>query len=427
MFSSPRHVSHQDRSESSIVSAADSQHDANRPAIDDVLVEESSDSLVEASDGSSSDTPPPSLQTRMPSDLSSYPCHQSLALSAMRGAAEYAWQAAGRSANAVGFVLLADAAPTTLRPMAAALSALTAGYCGYRLLTAKIGNGSCVQKLAVALGTTTTAAAGGIAAAYGWATPSLAIAAGSVMTAALTGSLHERKPGTACDTAAILPALFLTTTGTSLAVLTFVPSLRMIDTDKLPRRSLALLAEAVTTEVFKGFTERSIPRVSRDGVAFERKLIVALTGLLPYALASIGFNGALGNLLRAQMRSDRFDDLLIPMLVGALANVVKGAVNSALLCRHLGDEATVQPAACPTPPDGSTLMAKTALRYVIAHARDVLYLSLVDHGINDMAAACTAYVLYAFFAQHRDLIFDLMQGDGWNEPRLTSSEQADLQ
>lgn len=65
----------------------------------------------------------------------------------------------------------------------------------------------------------------------------------------------------------------------------------------------------------------------------------AALGLLPQALASIGLNGAPGNLLRAQMHRDQFEDLLIPMLAGALANVVKGMVNTALLRSQAGDAA----------------------------------------------------------------------------------------
>lgn len=336
----------------------------------------------------------------------------------MRGMAEYAWQAAGRCANTVGFVLLAERPGSTLQPLSAALSAVTAGYCGYRLLTAKIGNETCAQKLLVALGTAATATAGGLATAYGWASPALAMAAGAIVNFAVTGGMRQAACTPPLGQTVAMPALFAATTGATLAVLAFVPSLHLINLDKLPRRSLALLAESVVTEFCKGTTERTLPRFSREGMSFERRLKVALMGLLPYALASISFNGALGNLLRAQMRSDQFDDLMIPMLAGALANVVKGMVNTAVQRWELGDTASVQSPECPSMPERRALFAKTALRYLIAHARDVLYLSLVDHGMDELSAACTAYTLYAFFAQHRELMFDLMQGDGWSEPRL---------
>jgi hypothetical protein len=423
MIAFPVRLPRPDLSESSIVSVADSSESDSASTVASGSVDDSMDSVIDSMDSSSSaELNVPSMHTR-PRPVAPVPlCNDWYALSGTRGVAEYAWQTAGRAANAAAFVLLASADPGALRPIAAMLSALTAGYCGYRLIRAKTGDETCAQKLAVALGTAASAAAGGVATAYGWAAPGLAIGTAGIISAALAcgASATAVRPTCAADT--VIPAVFVASSGASLTLMAFVPSLRMIVIDKLPRRSLALMAEAMTTEFFKSSTERTLPRLDRESLAFERKLTGALMGLLPYALASVGLNGALGNLLRAQLHSDRYEDLLIPMLVGALANVVKGAVNTALLCHSAGTRATVQAPECPSLPDRSALMAKTALRYVIAHARDVLYVSLVEHGMNDMAAACTAYALYALFAQHRDLLFDLMNGEGWSEPQLTARE-----
>jgi len=420
MYLSPTARPHLDASESAFVASIDSS--SADSAFDTVSVSsaESSSSIIDSSDSDSSVEPAaPSVRTREAQGCPTGDGSSWYALGAMRGIAEYLWQTAGRSANALCFTLLVDAAPGTLRPMAAAVSALTAGYCGYRLLKAKIGDETAAQKLVVALGTSAAATAGGAVAACGWAAPGLAIASAGVLTFALSGFTSQSAGTPALATKPAMPLLFVATAGAALTAMTFVPSLRMIDVGKLPRRSLSLLAEAATTEIFKGATERMLPRASREGLAFERRLKLALTGLLPYAAASIVFNGALGNLLRAQMKSDRFEDLLLPMLVGALANVVKGAVNAALLRCSRDDPAGMQAAECSRPPGLSVLLARTALRFVIAHGRDILYLSLVNHGMSDLAAACIAYLLYAFFAQHRDLLFDMMQGDGWSPPHLT--------
>ncbi len=295
---------------------------------------------------------------------------------------------------------------------------MAAGYGGYRLLKAKIGDETCAQKLAVALGTAATAMAGGATATSGWAAPGLALAAAGVLTVVTTGITNACPDTPRASTGSAMPLLFVATAGASMTTMVFVPSLRMTDSGKLAHRELSLLAEAATIELFKGTTERLLPRANRDGLSFERKLTLAMTGLLPYMAASLAFNGLLGNLLRAEMSSERLNDLLIPMLVGALANVVKGAVNAALLRCSRDDPLAVQHAAgatCPALPD---LCAKTALRFVIAHGRDILYLSLVQHGIDELGAACIAYSLYAFFAQHRELLFDMMQGDGWTEPQV---------
>lgn len=407
MYLSPIGRLQQDASESSIIASIGSSDSDTDSDFDTVSVSsaESYSSIIDSVDSDSSDERlAPTMRTHERRSCANGGCNNWYALGALRGVAEYLWQTAGRSADALCFTLLVDAELSTLRPLAAAVSALGAGYCGYRLLSAKIGDETCAQKIAVALGSAAAAAAGGAAAACGWAGPGLAVASAGAVSFALFGmSSRSANPLPAAGTA--MPLLFVATTGASLTAMAFVPSLRMIDVGKLPRRSLSLLAEAATTEIFKGATER--------------KLKLALTGLLPYAVASVMFNGALGNLLRAQMKSDRFEDLLIPMLVGALANVVKGAVNAALL-RHSRDEATgFQAAECARPAGLTVLLARTALRFAIAHGRDILYLSLVSHGMSDLAAACIAYLLYAFFAQHRDLLFDMMQGDGWSTPHLT--------
>ncbi len=419
MYLSPAGSTRDDASASSIVTSSDSSHADSEFDTVSVSSRESSSDIISSVDSDSSDEQPvPAMRLHKARTCTNVECSSWFALGTIRGIAEYAWQAAGRSANALCFSLLVNATPGTLRPLAAAASALAAGYCGYRLLKAKVGDETCAQKFAVAMGSAAIAAAGGGAAACGWASPGLALASAGAVTFVLSGVARKSARLSSPAAAPAMPLLFAMTTGASLTAMVFVPSLRMIDVGKLPRRSLSLLAEAATTEIFKGATERMLPRASREGMSFERKLKIALTGLLPYAVASVLFNGALGNLLRAQMQSDRFEDLLLPMLVGALGNVVKGAVNAALLRCSRNDPAGVQAAKCPGPPALPALINKTALRFVIAHARDILYLSLVEHGISELAAACTAYLLYAFFAQHRDLLFDMMQGDGWSDPQV---------
>jgi hypothetical protein len=221
--------------------------------------------------------------------------------------------------------------------------------------------------------------------------------------------------------------------GASIAVVAYTPGLRAADVGKLGRRTIALLAEAVTIELFKGSTERIAPGVDRSRLSFERKLKIGLIGLLPYAFASVMFSGIFGNLLRAQMKSDQFESYFAPLLVGALASVIKGAVNTAIVrsrgnlssCAS-GDDDGVNAAEglrCPTL--GITL-EKAAVRFAIASARDVIYLSLVDSGLEEIPAACIAYSLYAFFAQHRELMLDMMQGEGWSEPKVVQRTSAEL-
>lgn len=348
------------------------------------------------------------------------------ALSAMRGAAEFVWHGVGRVVNAGTFVMLSNVPASGLRIAAAVATGVAAAGCGYRFVASRTGGGggACGTALASATGLITGIAAG-TATYYGSGYPGLMVAAASAIAFGAsyvqhaTASEEEAAP----LASSVPPAVVVAVTGASIAVVAYTPGLSAADIGKLSRRTIALLAEAMTIELFKGSTERVIPSVDRRRLSFERKLKAGLIGMLPYAVASVAFGGIFGNLLRAQMRNDRFENHLAPLLVGALASVVKGAVNTAVI--RCGGDLSVCSSSDPDgvrpaeggrcPPSGITL-EKAALRFVIANARDVIYLSLVDSGLNEFSAACIAYSLYAFFAQHRDLMFDMMQGEGWCEP-----------
>lgn len=393
----------------------------------------SSSSVIDSVDEDSSDSADaPTLRsaaTSAPDTPGRFGCPTDWpALSAMRGIAEYAWQASGRAVNAACFVALANVPAEASRYVATVASASMAGYVGYRLLVSTIGTDRCSKVLAIALGTAVSAGAGAAATYYGSALPGLAIAGSGLLGFTLSGVRHYacRHPEDAVTLvpATVAPALIIASSAGSIAVAVCVPALRTLDVGRLGRRTLALMSEAVTIELVKGGTERVIPAANRHQLSFERRLKAGLIGMLPYALASVVFNGALGNLLRAQMRSDRYEDYLAPLLVGALANVVKGAVNEAVV--RFGGElsscgaeetAAVRAAEGLRSPAAGIVIAKTALRFAIASARDILYLSLVERGLEELPSACIAYTLYAFFAQHRDLLFDMMQGAGWTEPQ----------
>lgn len=350
-------------------------------------------------------------------------------LGAMRGLAEYAWQGSGRIVNAGCFSLLASADGEALRYATTALSAAGAGYCSYRLLRARLGSESCATTLAAVVGSLLMAGTAGVATYTASTIPGLGIAVTSTLAFMLSG-LQRHANGqrqTSAWATAGPPALVVLGSTASMAVAVCVPALRSIDHGKLARRTLALLAEAATVELIKGSTEQFMPGVDRGKLSFERRLRAGLIGLLPYATASVLFSGVLGNLLRAQMNSERFEDYLVPLLVGALSNVVKGAVNTALLrsgaeCPPCGahQEGPVRATEGLKLPQADKLCAKTALRFLLLHGRDVLFLALIDGGIAEIPAAVITFALYAFFAQHRDLMFDLMQGDGWSEPQIVT-------
>lgn len=349
-----------------------------------------------------------------------------LAMSTIRGLAEFAWHGTGKVINAGCFVLLSNVPPSSLRIAASVMAGVAAGHCSYRMVATRTGDGPRGKALAALAGMVTGAAAG-TATYVGSGYPGLMVAAASVAGFGASHVQHAERRTEQAPLAGVVPgAVVVATCGASIAVAVCTPALRIMDTGKLGRRTLALLAEAVSIEFFKGTTERLFPGIDRSHLPFERRLKAGMIALLPYALASVVFSGIAGNLLRAQMHSERFEHHLVPLLVGSLASVVKGAVNTAVL-RCSGESTSCGSASADglRVPEGLHLPAigftfeKAALRFAIASARDVIYLSLVDGGLEEMPAACLAYSLYAFFAQHRDLMLDMMQGEGWSEPRTT--------
>jgi hypothetical protein len=350
------------------------------------------------------------------------------ALSSMRGAAEFIWHGVGRAINAGVFIVLSNSPASHLRIAASVATGIAAGGCGYRFVASRAGDGACGKALASATGLVTGFAAG-TATYYGSGYPGLMLAAAGTISVGMSYVQNASRSSeeSAPLAKAVPPALVVAVAGASIAVTVYTPVFRALDLGKLGRRTIALLAEAVTVELFKGVTERMIPGPDRNLLSLERKLKAALIGMLPYALASVTFGGILGNLLRAQMKSDRYENYFVPLLVGALASVVKGAVNTAVLrChQHLSvcgsdDPAGVRRAEGPRCPPLGITAEKAALRFAIASARDIIYLSLVDSGLDDASSACIAYSLYAFFAQNRELMIDIMQGEGWSEPRINA-------
>ena len=404
--------------------------------------DESSSSIDSTDSNSTKESVVPNTRSRTNSNIdtcSTSSCGYSWpALSLMRGTAELLWHGVGRVVNAGTFIALSNVPASGLRITASVMTGFAAGGCGYRFVASRTDGGACGTALAAAAGLVTGIAAG-TATYYGSGYPGLMVAATSVVAFGASHVQHsmdnmDNREVYAPLANAVVPAVVVAVHGASIAVVAYTPGLRAADVGKLGRRTIALLAEAVTVELFKGSTERIVPSVDRSRLSFERKLKLGLIGLLPYAFASVVFGGIFGNLLRAQMKSDQFESYFAPLLVGALASVIKGAVNTAIVRRSgdlsscaSGDDDGVRAAEglrCPTP--GITL-EKVALRFAIASARDVIYLSLVDSGLEEIPAACIAYSLYAFFAQHRELMLDMMQGEGWSEPRLvqrTSAEAA---
>ncbi len=345
---------------------------------------------------------------------------------------DLAGQALGRTIGLSVLVALThiESGKLPVQILAAGAGAIAAGTQAYLIGKYQIGTTSALQKTAVGLCTVTAAAAGGSIAALGTmpaitvlASCSIATATTSLLKFLCAGHTEEHQftnkakaVALGVATAVSLSGMFLTEVNWSTAESTFAA------------RSIASLAEAAVIELCKSSLEQYGPSVDRNLLNFESKAGVSLMGLLPYYAATILFNGVLSAKLQPANDSHAFLDLWGALTIGSLANAVRGAANAGAAYLHHMNKANV------TKPDTSILrphrgvqqpalekMAKkTAVRFFLSSCRNAVYFSLREKGMSILAASCIAQACYAVFAQNRDLIYDLMQGEGWSEPVLVS-------
>ena len=144
-------------------------------------------------------------------------------------------------------------------------------------------------------------------------------------------------------------------------------------------------------------------------------------GLLPYAAATIALNGYVSGLLQPANDSTEFLQLIMPLMIGAIANGIRGISNATAVYRvhaqrdrSADDTGTmIRPGQGPVCPDLSVVGKKSAVRFFMSACRNAIYVQLRKSGMSVLHASVLAQFAYAFFAQNRDLVYDLMQGEGW--------------
>jgi hypothetical protein len=344
-------------------------------------------------------------------------------------ARDYAGQAAGRSVGLGIFVAASALAPSALpmRLVAGSVGALSAGTQAYLIARNQIGIESRSQKLGIGVCTVAAAAAGACVAGLGSAQPVMTLAVGTALTVAasllrLCGSDDET--ASAADGAKAI-AFFMGTAATLTAVT--VTDKHWISTaPELAARTLGTAGESLVVELCKSSLERAGLSVNREVLNFRGQVLASVAGTLPYLAATVLLNGYVGALLRGPNDAYRFNELIGPLLFGAVANAIRGASNAAALyLLHRGGHCIGKPEARSIRaseglrlPDLSALGQKTAIRFFLSNCRNAIYLKMREHGMSVMQAGCLAQLVYAFFAQNRELIFELMQARGWTEPTL---------
>lgn len=350
---------------------------------------------------------------------------------------DLAGQALGRTAGLGVLVALSqlEAGRLPIQIIAGGIGAITAGTQAYLIGKNQIGSTTTLQKTALMFCTATAAVAGGSVAALGAIQPvavlsSCAIATG---TASLLNFLQCRQPEEQAIKEKAKAIAFGIAAAASLSGALIVSQNWIASEPTFAARSIASLTEATLIELCKTSLEQVGSSVDRSVLTFEGKAGVSLMGLLPYYAATVLFNGLLSAKLQPPNDSHAFLDLWGPLTVGALANAIRGAANAGATYLQFQNQSNIKktgasilrPHGGIQKPDCQKMAQKTAVRFFLSVCRNAMYFSLRENGMSMISAACMAQACYALFAQNRDLIYDLMQGEGWSEPILT--ERSEIQ
>ena len=345
---------------------------------------------------------------------------------------DLAGQALGRTAGLGVLVALSqlESHKLPIQIIAGGIGAVAAGTQAYLIGKHQIGSATALQKTALAFCTVTAAAAGGSVAALGSMQPVAVLASCAIATgtASLLNFLQCRDPEERTLTEKAKVIAFSVATAASLSGVLIAHQNWIAAEPTFAARSMASLTEAALIELCKTSLEQLGPSVDRSVLNFEGKAGMSLMGLLPYYIATVLFNGILSAKLQPTNDSHAFLDLWGPLTVGALANAVRGAANAgAVYLQHQNknnvkktNAPIVRPHTGIQKPDYKKMAQKTCVRFFLSTCRNAMYFSMRENGMSMLSAACMAQSFYSLFAQNRDLIYDLMQGEGWSEPVLTS-------
>ena len=364
---------------------------------------------------------PPSLLDSACASIARPPVLTSLA----HGARDLAGQAIARTVGLAVFTRAAALAQDTvpLSVVVGGAGAITAATQAWLIASRQIGTDTRAGYLGTIACTGAAAVAGGAIAVLGASQPVIALGVGSALAVAtsllkLYARNHEEERAVD-DVKGI--AMFFGTAASLTAV--SVIDHQWSGISDAPARNLGILGESLTVEFFKSTLERLGPSINRDALNFNGKVLISLAGMLPYVASAVLINGYISGLLQPNTDTDShsFRELILPVLLGALANAVRGAANATaayLLHAHsIGtnspDQEVLRPAEGLRKPDTEKIIKKTAIRFFISSCRIAVYTKLRSQGLSIMQASLLSQAVYGVFAQSRDLIFDLMQGEGW--------------
>ena len=328
---------------------------------------------------------------------------------------------AGLAIYTATFALAEKMFPLTIA--AGVVGAVSGAVQSWMLASDHIGTDTPLHLLATLGCTAAGAAVGGSISAIGVTQPVVTLAVGGTLTAvASVMRLWAQNPedhARVDSSKGIVAFLGAATTLTAVAT---------VDRDwhapeDIAARNMGTLGESLTVEFFKSTLERVGPSVDRQALNFNGKMLASLAGSLPYVIATVLLNGVVSGLLQPSGPSDthRFNELILPTLIGALANAVRGFVNASavgqLHAHQIGiahpERELLRPHQGFRKPERDRIIVKTAIRFFISSCRNAIYTKLRAKGLSPTEAASIAQLIYGFFAQNRDVIFDILHGEGW--------------
>ncbi len=377
----------------------------------------------EASHPANNPPPAPSMRSRV-------------ALACLSHAArDFAGQTAGRLLGLGVYSLLSTLGETPMRVASGIAGAGAGGRLSYLVARSQIGTGTYSQCAAVGACTVAGTIIGGVIVGIGSNQIVSGVAAGSLITAAIswsskwTSTSAEKQDVSDLKTGSAIGVTFA-----GIGVASWCDHHWTVGSNLYPARNLGLIVESTVIEICKSSFERVGPSINRNGLNFEGKVIVSLLGMAPYVAATIFLNGYASSRLQPQKETAEFAELAVPMVVGAIANAVRGFTNALVVYqlhsdeRFIADENTliVRDHAGANRPDAETVLNKTSIRFLLSACRNAVYARLRDSGMSVELANEIAQGVYACYAQCRDLIHDIARGEGWSEPRVVQRTAAEL-
>jgi hypothetical protein len=308
-----------------------------------------------------------------------------------------------------------------LQIVAGSIGALSAGSQAYRIASHHIGTETRTQEFATGLCTVGAAVAGASIAVLGLTQPVVVIIAGSAFTIVPSlMRLWANSPDEEKSVDQFKGIAFIAGTAAALTAVTMLDKTHH-PAPEIAAKNMGVAVESIIVELGKSSFERVGPSMNRSLLNFNEKVQSSFYGVLPYAAATIILNGYLSGLLQPANDSTEFEQLILPLMIGAIANGVRGisnaiAVHSVHAQRDRPSDDTaaiIRPSQGPTLPELSVVAKKSAIRFFMSACRNTFYVQLRKGGMSVLHASVLAQFAYAFFAQNRDLVYDLMQGEGW--------------